>query len=419
MNKDELLQQITGYYFNSTDFNGCPSYLLVDYDVEELADLIENKRVRILSDADDINIYINRLNLFKSIAEQVQTVRSNNTFVAYPTIEHLQTINISEEKPFSKMLASGCEHLKILYFSVDILELYASNPQYSMLDYGYRGCISLTNECYEENDQIHTEYIQDFGVAYPIEEPRDGDRAIAVFVGDLARLNFEAQYKWRGFLLPDQNRFRVNGGFIKNLLMGEWVENYWIFDALLDEIRYLNAMCSDIGIPDLFRKEYSREDNELIGYRILLIPTLKNYYDFVSALEKIVINNLSFDIFKGKALGIKPIERKKEDGSLKGSIEMLEEWLNLNYCHDHPTVLEALKKDIVDVFRNVRRIRQTPAHEMYLNKHDKTLYKQQNELIIQMYDALDALCFVFSRHPRTKNTPVPDSYAEREKIVIY
>ena len=419
MNKAELLQHVTSYYLDSPDFNGCPSYSLADYNTDDLVCLIESEQIRILSDYDDINTYINRLNLFKSVAEQVQTIRAKRNFVAYPTIEHLQTMHIIEEKPFSKMLALGCEQFKILYFSVDILELYANNPQYVLLDHGYRGCISLSEECYEEDDQIHTEYVQDFGVAYQKEEPHDGDRAIAVFVRDLAHLNFEAQYKWRGFLLHDQSKFRVNGGFIKNLLLGEWVENYWIFDALLDEIRYLNAMCDDIGIPALFRKAYSREDQELIGYRILLIPTLKNYYDFVSALEKIVINNLSYDVFKGTAPGINPIERKKEDGSLKGSIEMLEEWLNQNYCHARPDVLEALKRDIIDVFRSVRKIRQTPAHEMYSNKHDKELYKKQNELINQMYNALDILCFVFSRHPMAKNTPVPNSYAEKEKIAIY
>ena len=132
-----------------------------------------------------------------------------------------------------------------------------------------------------------------------------------------------------------------------------------------------------------------------------------------------MINNLSYDIYKGEAHKIRPIERKKEDGSLKGSIEMLEEWLNLNYCHDRPTVLEALKEDIIDVFRKARKIRQTPAHEMYFNKHDKTLYKQQNELITQVYNALDILCFIFSRHPKAKNTPIPASYTEKEKIVIY
>ena len=57
-------------------------------------------------------------------------------------------------------------------------------------------------------------------------------------------------------------------------------------------------MCNSIGIPQLFRKEYSRENQELIGYRIILIPSLKNYYEFVSALEKIVLNNLSFVTFQ-------------------------------------------------------------------------------------------------------------------------
>ena len=64
---------------------------------------LESEQIRILSDYDDINTYINRLNLFKSVDEQVQTIRGNRDFVAYPTIEHLRTMHIIEEKPFSKI----------------------------------------------------------------------------------------------------------------------------------------------------------------------------------------------------------------------------------------------------------------------------------------------------------------------------
>lgn len=325
MNKKELLEFIANNYLNSGDFNGLPSYNMPSFEVADLVALIEENFVRILTADDDINIYINRCNCFKKKTDQIYAVQKKREYTIYPTPRYLATLDIREKKPFTEMLALGAEQFRILYFAVDVLELYVNNPQYSIWDSGYRGNICIQDLGGEQADALHTEYIKDFGIAYPREDPRNRDRAIGVFLRDLSRLNYEAQCKWRGFLLRDQKEFCVNHGFVRDLLYSDWVTEYWIFDALLDEIKLINVMCNSIGIPPLFRKEYSRENQDLIGYRIILIPSLKNYYEFVSALEKIVVNNLNYDTFQISAKYIAPVERKRDDGTLKGSIEMLEE----------------------------------------------------------------------------------------------
>ena len=172
-------------------------------------------------------------------------------------------------------------------------------------------------------------------------------------------------------------------------------------------------------IPHLFRKEFSWGEQELIGYRILLIPSLKNYYDFVSSLEKIVVNNINFAAFQQAAPYIQPVQQKKEDNTLKGSIEMLEEWINHNYCSTNPTLKVQLKKDVIDVFRKIRKIRQVPAHELYSNRHDKGLYRNQNELIRDTYDAVMILRMIFNNHPRTRHLSAPINLQDRGNIVIY
>lgn len=420
MNKEELLEYITDHYLISTDFNGVPSYNMPLFDVADLVELIAEDCVRILADDDDdINMHINRCDCFAEKSEQIKTVQRERSYAVYPTPKHLATLDIREEKPFTEMLARGAEQFRILYFSVDVLELYVNNPQYTIWDYGYRGSICVQDWDTAQEDALHSEYIKDFGVAYPCEEPHDRDRAIAVFLRDLSKLNYEAQCKWRGFLLRNQTEFRVNGGFIRNLMYGDWSTGYWIFDAVLDEIKVINAMCRSIGLPQLFCKEYSREQQELIGYRIILIPSLKNYYEFVSALEKIVVNNLNYDTFQKVAPHIKPIERRKEEGSLKGSIEMLEEWFSVNYFSINPYGDEMFRKSISHAFRTIRKIRQIPAHMLYDNKHDKTVYKQQNELIAAVYYALKDLRMMFSRHPRASAVVVPDELQDEANIVIY
>lgn len=419
MNKQELLNYVTNYYLQSGDFNGFPVYNIPPFDVADLLALIKEGRVRILADDDDINIYINRCNCFAEKTEQIKTAHKMRNFTIYPTPEHLATIDIREDKPFTEMLARGSEQFRTMYFAVDVLELYVNNPQYAIWDCGYRGNICIRDWDATKEDALHTEYIKDFGIAYPCQEPYDHDRAICVFLRDLSKLNYEAQCKWRGFLLRDQTEFRVNYGFIKNLLYADWVTEYWIFDALLDEIKVINAMCCGMGLPQLFCNEYTRESQDLSGYRIILIPSLKNYYEFVSALEKIVVNNINYKTFQQKALYIKPIERKKENGLLKGSIEMLEEWFSINYFASYPEGNEVFKKYISRTFRKIRNIRQTPAHELYDNKHDKTVYRQQNELIEEVYHAVKELRMMFSKHPLAKTVVIPDELQDEGNIVIY
>ena len=216
MDKKELLQHITNYYLNSSDFNGLPDYNMPSFDVEDLVALIEDDLVRILTDDDDINIFINRCNCFTEKEEQIQAVQKIEGYTIYPTQKHLETVDIRENRPFAEMLARGVEQFHIMYFAVDVLELYINNPQYAIWDCGYRGNICIREYDDEQADELHSEYIHDFGIAYPVDEPRDRDRAVAVFLRDLARLNYEAQCKWRGFLLRNQEAFRVNYGFIKN-----------------------------------------------------------------------------------------------------------------------------------------------------------------------------------------------------------
>ena len=418
MSKEELLELVTQFYLDSYDFNGIPSYKLPKFMLSDLVELIKEEKVFVLSESKVNNIHINCYNSYGSESEQIEAISNGVQYAVYPAAQYLRTKNIQEKKPFTKMLMLGAEQFRILYFCVDVLEIYANNPQYTFQDYGYVGNICV-NSSADENDPIHSEYIKDYGVAYPRTGPHDRDRAIGVFLRDLSKLNYQAQCKWMGFLLPDQEEFLVNHGFVQNLVYGEWVTKHWIFNSILEEIKFINVLCRNIGIPQLFCNEYSMDTQELIGYRIILIPSLKNYYDFVSALEKIAINNLNYKTFQKAAPYICPIDRKKPDGSLKGSIEMLEEWMQQNYLSSIPNGAEYFKEDVSNTLRKIRKIRQVPAHELYSNQHDKSLYSKQNELVKEVYCALERLRLIFSTHPKNKDIPLPNALKDRTKIAIY
>ena len=46
------------------------------------------------------------------------------------------------------------------------------------------------------------------------------------------------------------------------------------------------------------------------------------------------VHSLSYDFFKENGFLIKSVERKNIDGTLKGSLQMFEEWLEINVKED-------------------------------------------------------------------------------------
>ncbi len=170
------------------------------------------------------------------------------------------------------------------------MERYATNPKFRIMDIGYRGRIEIS-DVYREDETIEDEYIRDYGMAYV--EGDKQERAVGVFVRDLARLSEQIQSIWWGHQYPVQQKCKISPWFEKDLIYGDWGErDVWIFRALLDEMKLINRLCTSIGIPKLFRKEYGADYYDMPeGYRYILLPTLKNYYDFVldSVYTRIVI----------------------------------------------------------------------------------------------------------------------------------
>ena len=177
INKEDLLNKVTQFYLTSYDFNGIPSYHLPEFVLSDLEELITEGKVFILSESGVNNIHINGYNSFDSVSKQLDAIHSGLKYAIYPSSKHLETINIQEEKPFTRMLMLGAEQFRILYFCVDVLEIYANNPQYTFQDYGYVGNICV-NSSADENDPIHSEYIKDYGVAYPRTGPQAPQRIL-------------------------------------------------------------------------------------------------------------------------------------------------------------------------------------------------------------------------------------------------
>jgi len=409
--KETLLNEIVQNYLESGDFNGLHYKSMEDY-YGFVCDLIDDGLVTVISETDVLNPHIYAFPLNLTAKHQKQTLASNSYSVLYPTEMALENVTVDHDRPYTAMMQRGKKQFDIVYFNIEILERYANNPQFYIFDNGYRGSISPKDDFYDDPN-IKGEYIKDYGMAYIDDEILK--RAVGVFVCDLSKLTGKKQMLWKGFELPDQSSCKINAGFIENLVLGKWVTVHWIFHALIDEMIVINKQCARIGIPTLFNKTFGIQYFEMPeGYRNILLPTLKNFYDFVLVLEKMVIHNLSIKTFQEVAPYIKTIDRNDEAGKEKGSLTMLEEWLKKNISGN-----DSIREVVIKPLRGLRTIRQKPAHELTSNKYDVHLYQRQADLVHDVYTAIRALRLLFAGHPLTQDIEIPEYLLLGKDIVSY
>lgn len=409
--KKTVLDEIINYYIESHDFNGLPVYNMEHYDCNILCELIDEGLIEVLSEREVINPHIKGFDFTIPINQQKENIsKKTNYSVLYPTRKALESIPLDYTKPYSVLMQKGEKQFKIIFFNIEILERYVNNPKFVIMDCGYRGNIYVKDE-YIDDKTIDNEYIKNYGMAYI--DGKHLERAMGVFVCDLAKLSSQKQMLWKGFELPHQKICKINSGFVDNLINGNWVNEIWIFHALIEEMIVINEQCESIGIPKLFNRTFGTGFSEMPeGFRNILMPTLKNYYDFVLVLEKVIVHNISYKTFQKNAPCMQSIDRKDESGKNKGSLLMLDEWLNKNI-----QTQENLTDLIVEPLRNIRKIRQKPAHELTSNEYDVTLHQKQFDLVNDTYTAIRALRLFFTNHPLAKEVKVPEHLVSGNGIV--
>jgi hypothetical protein len=318
------------------------------------------------------------------------------------------------EKGCFEGIYSKKDFLKLVYFDIQVLERYFEDPKYLIFYSDYRGSIVIDDK-YVDEDADRIEYLKDFGLAH--KKDNFYERAIVTFAGDLMKLPSKMQSHFYSYYLKNQDDYFPNDGFVKNLVLGEWVDDISIYQALTMEIHYINKMCSAIGIPQMFLKEFpfdaSCQNERPSDFHVLLMPTEKKYYDFVITLEKMITSNLNINTFLTPACLITPVEREDCNGKIKGSLTLLAEWFTQNVRFAN------IDDDIKLPLRELIKERQTPAHKIIVNKYDKTYWKKQNEFMQRVYIAVRNIRLLLANHPLCKDVIIPDYLYDGEHIRSY
>ncbi len=326
------------------------------------------------------------------------------------------------EGPFNKIFNAKKDTLKPVYFKIDVLERYFKDPKY-LIDYSdYSGTIALDDNFFDSDNLDDYEYIKNFGLAYSKND--FSKRAIVVFADDLIKMPAKVQGYWYYYLIDKQENYFPNEGFIKNLIDGEWVEDISIYQALLMELYYINEICKAISIAPMFRMEYSynelNQNQRPIGYHNILMPTRENYYNFVNTLEKITTSNININTFlcSTSKSEVKNIDSTYIDEAgntkQKGSVMMLNDWLRVNIV-GNPNI----QNDIIEPLKKLVRLRRIPAHKLYKNEYDESIWDDQNKLIVDIYKAIRNIRLLLANHPLAKTITIPKYLFDGKYIKIY
>jgi hypothetical protein len=191
-------------------------------------------------------------------------------------------------------------------------------------------------------------------------------------------------------------------------IFGEFTDGISVYSALLEEISHINRLCELIGLPWLFRNDFSEEPPR--GFGLLMNTTRQDYLNFVQILDKIISENLNQDFFARQ--GFRPVD--STTNQTKGTLTLLYEWLKrfvrIEDEDGAQTIMAPLKR--------VRKERQPNAHTIVRDNYSRNYQKLKEDLAREVYMSISNLRAFFQTHPRAKDYEIPTAL-DAKNIVLY
>jgi len=130
---------------------------------------------------------------------------------------------------------------------------------------------------------------------------------------------------------------------------------------------------------------------------------LAEFNSFVLLLDQLMSDNLNAKFFTPE-LNLEE-DHQRSNGKVevrrKGTIALLDEWVNHYFRPQEPKPLERM----LAAFRKVRKLRQKPAHSIREDEFDQKYFHEQRSLIMEAYGAVRTLRLVLANHPSVKANP--------------
>lgn len=403
--KDQLLDIVTDHYFASREFNGITADVLVKRTrsawadlVPPLKELLAEELIGAIFPGNVGNIHVN---LFGFDPENEQLTKLDVPEMPYvcfyPHPKHLCAIvdrSKYSETPYLLALALGTPTLEYRVFEPTVLEYYLNDPRYRVRSNDISGTIWVGSdapgaEMMQERDQI---FLQSFGFAFD----KELNRVVAVYLWRLANLSKEHQQLWKARELAGS--YHLQPDFYRTSILAQPETKRPVFTAFLEELYLVNRMSQAMGRPPLFRHEYGQfGENKPPHFSFLLRPTLRAFQGFVSLLDRLISDNINRDFFMDEVPYNEEVPRK--DGSVEvrpiGTLNLLDTWVRSHF----PSMDLREWEEALVAFREIRRLRQRPAHAVDEDQFDTKYHSDQRSLIIRAYRGMRTLRVLLSTDP--------------------
>lgn len=407
---------MANFYLSSRDFNGMPAMMLAAERgprwKSTVRRLVQQGKLEVLTGKFDVNPHIKRLSP-PSIEEQLRGLDVADELAhvcLYPhpsELERRLDRGAYEGRPFELALALGAPQLAHRGFDLSVLETYRADPRYTYDCDDLHGTISISDEYYRSENVPDRDKVllQKFGFGYD----ETLGRSVVTFNRYLADLSPEHQRIWAAHEVA--RPVRIHPDFYRTEILGAFPEALSLCDAFFMELETINAMTTAMGRPLLFRNV---ERPKRFGF--LLRPTQHEFDQSVHLLDKLLSDNLNQKFFD-KEINFER-ERVRNDGKIeierKGTLQALEEWVRLKVRMPDPKPFE----EMMAVFREVRKLRQKPAHAVSADVFDQELFRTQRSLLVRAYGALRTLRLMLTNHPAARQVDV-DPFLFAGKINTY
>jgi len=409
--KNKVRDIIANYWLNENKYCGLSSLYILD----RIKDLVEGiteegikEILREMEKSGEIStreIEGTNRTYYRVTPKGVEEIVEPGSYVeiwAYPKrklLEKYNTSKVEEVGIYTKQLRLGGSQISHRFFHRKVLDRYREDPRFIFEEWGTSGYICIKDAFYLDDSVPEADKIciQSFGKAYNSK----GEEVVAVILAYLGQLSVEHQNYWSSYEIKE--KCKLDADYVKTNFEAEWTDRISIYRAFSQELKEINNICDLIGEPHLFKRTFL--ENPPRAFSRLTKPTKGEYMKFIHTLDKMISENINREFFKGKInfREIIPIGKNNSRISDKSSLRLLEEYLEKYWKFPDPKP----KEDMIKTFKDIRRMRQEPAHKIVDDTYDPNYFQKQHEIMNRIYGAIRILRLILKNHPKAHSYKPP------------
>ena len=384
MTQSSILNCITSYYLDSNHFNGMPLSSLADRLEVALGDLIPHIKPFITNKTASITYGDLHPNPFiralpdEPISEQLAKLVPQKLEYAciYPLSKHLKQVvkpELYAAQPFSLKLALGAPQYTFDFFDPFVLEHYLHQQQCEVLN-DVQGSLSFSQTRFKFTRAS-------FGPTYG----HQFTDSIASSIGQLSLLPSSDQEHWESMLLSGSGTIHpdVEGPLLK----GSFREKLSVFEALLAEMKAVNALCPDISKPPLFIF-HTMPDGQTGNFGFMPVPSVQNFGQFFLHYQILLLQNINpaflNSINQPEYQDVSPKGERKLNRPSRTSLEYVSEWLVKAF----DIMDEGLIVRLSNIIKSTRKEFNGRQFNGYMSHADQSFMHIQRRLMWYAYQAV-------------------------------